>query len=192
MEEVPATAVTETTIASTHCDDQPELALPDAMHVLLVDDSVAACKLLQRRLTACKSDMVFVTASNGEAALLLCEAREEGFDLVVIDENMQSTGGVLLGHEVVQEMRHRLGMTRTAIIGCSGNAATCAEDFLASGADEVWSKPTPSVESMVVTICSIRQRLLSEAASRLPCGVSVAVIDDSKANSKLLVRRLST
>jgi CheY-like chemotaxis protein len=136
--------------------------------------------------------MVSVSVYNGEAALQLCEATGGGFDLVIMDENMQAAHGVLLGHEVVREMRHRLGMTRTAIIGCSGNAATCAEDFLASGADEVWSKPTPSVESMVTTISAIRQKLLPEAACSLPCGVNVAVIDDSAANSKLLVRRLST
>jgi hypothetical protein len=113
------------------------------------------------------------------------------FDLVIMDEDMQAAGGVLLGHDAVREMRHRLGMTRTAIVGCAGSAATSTKNFMVAGADRVWSKPTPSIEVMVTSIGEMRQKLLL-TASALPCGVNVAVIDDSTTNSKLLVRRLST
>ena len=37
-------------------------------------------------------------AFTAEQTLQMCETT--GFDVIIIDENMQATGGVMLGHEV--------------------------------------------------------------------------------------------
>jgi CheY-like chemotaxis protein len=165
--------------------------LPENLRMLFVDDSAAALKLLVRRFKMARSDIDAVLATTGEEALALCEAQGGAFDVVVLDENMQSTGGLLLGHDVVGQMRGRLGMSKSVIIGCTGNAATCAEDYIAAGADDVWHKPTPSTADMVDVINYKRARAFGEQAASLPCGVRVAIIDDGVTNSKIMVRRLS-
>jgi CheY-like chemotaxis protein len=170
---------------------QLRVQLPANLRLLLVDDSSAALKLLVRRFKMIRGDIDTVMAINGEEALALCESKSGGFDVILMDENMQSTGGVLLGHEVVKLMRERLGMSKSVIIGCTGNAATCRDEFLASGANDVWYKPTPSVEEMVDQIYTMRTSLLGELAASLPCGVKVAILDDNESNSKIMIRRLS-
>jgi CheY-like chemotaxis protein len=168
-----------------------ETKLPESMRVLLVDDSVSASKLLTRRLLVARGNMTVIRALNGEEALVLCRHAGCAFDLIVMDENMQSTGGLLLGHEVVREMRSHLGLHRTVIIACTGNAVSCREDFMTAGADDVWSKPTPDINEMVATISEHRCKRLGEVTCQLRCAISVAIIDDSIVNSKLLVRRIS-
>ena len=168
---------------------QPSELLPDRLSVLLVDDSTAACKLLVRRLKSLRCNVSTFVASTGEEALRLCE--EKAFDLILLDENMQPAGGILLGHEVVRELRVRLGMDRTVIIGCTGNEATCRGDFMLSGADEVWSKPTPPTDEMIQCIMKARRKRIGDDAAALPCSVKVAVVDDSISANKLLIRRLS-
>ena len=103
---------------------------PRSLKVLLVDDSLTSSRLLQRRLEKALGplqSLAVQTALTGEEALrLLCPSSDDGnFDVVVIDQNMHSAGGVLLGHEVVRQIRGRLNLQRTVVIGCTGNAATC-------------------------------------------------------------------
>jgi CheY-like chemotaxis protein len=167
-------------------------ALPSMLNILLIDDSTASNKLLARRFKLISKDIQVTCANNGESALALLEnTTAVGFDLIIIDENMQSTGGILLGHEVVLIMRHTLNLDRTVIFGCTGNALTCREDFANNGADGVWSKPTPDNASMILAINVERAKYLGGRASGLPCRQLVAVIDDCCVNSKILVRRLS-
>ena len=58
---------------------------------------------------------------NGEKALEHLENRAEDkpYDLIFVDQFMEASGGVLLGTQVVEEMRRRgIG---AVIVGCSGN-----------------------------------------------------------------------
>jgi CheY-like chemotaxis protein len=168
-----------------------EAKFPAMLRVLLVDDSIASNKLLERRFKSLSSNIDVTSAVNGEAALLLCEDEAvKGFDVIVIDQNMHSTGGILLGHEVVLILRTKFKLNRTVLYGCSGNASTVSKDFMANGANGVWSKPTPSTPVMIASINHIRGELMG-IASRLPCGVRVALIDDSTIDSKILIRRVS-
>ena len=173
----------------THLSQPQSERLPDRLSVLVVDDSAAACKLFVRRLKSLRCNVTTFVAATGEEALNLCE--ERAFDLIVLDQNMQPAGGILLGHEVVRELRGRLGMGRTVIIGCTGNEATCRGDFMSQGADEVWPKPTPPTDEMIQCIIAARKKRIGEDAASLPCSVKVAVVDDSISASKLLIRRLS-
>lgn len=169
----------------------PASVLPSRLAILLVDDSSAANRLLQRRLAAASEHTVITFAANGEEALRICDENSGAFDVVVIDENMQSTGGIKLGHEVVAHMRGALRMSRTAIFGCTGNALTCTNSFEESGADGVWSKPTPDVDSIVSSINIARHKRLGDVASLLSGSGRIVLVDDSVLNAKLLLRRIS-
>ena len=105
--------------------------IPRSMKILLIDDCLPSSNLLQRRLERAVGplqSLVVQSVLTGEDALRLLEqshSDEKDFDVVVIDQNMHSAGGVLLGHEVVRQIRGRLNLQRTVVIGCTGNAATC-------------------------------------------------------------------
>jgi CheY-like chemotaxis protein len=90
---------------------------------------------------------------------------------------MQSAGGELLGHEVVQRMRD-MGMARTVIIGCSGNADTCSQAFLDAGADACWSKPMPATSNIIHEICQYRGARLHPLAAELPGSLRVLVLEN--------------
>lgn len=151
---------------------------------LLVDDSNAACKLLHRRLAIAYNevfaDTLITYAQHGEEALSLCTGGNCSFDVVVIDQNMQSTGGVLLGHEVVKELRLLPGTKRTAIIGCSGNSLTCADDFLGAGADMCWGKPTPSTDQMLLDIQRARIFRVGVNAGVLPGNICLLCVESKE------------
>ena len=103
---------------------------PRSLRVLLVDDSLTSSRLLQRRLEMALGplhSLVVQTALTGEEALSILSpsSGDSNFDVVVIDQNMHSAGGELLGHEVVRQIRGRLNLQRTVVIGCTGNAANC-------------------------------------------------------------------
>ncbi|CAE7567280.1 unnamed protein product, partial [Symbiodinium microadriaticum] len=93
-------------------------------------------------------------ARNGEEALRLIISSQGGFDVIFVDENLQGTGGYLLGHEVVRILRgHRSLLPSVIIIGCSSNASKYAHAFLEAGADAVWPKPLPCDTQIMSEIC---------------------------------------
>ena len=103
------------------------LAPPQGLRVLIVDDGKLNQKLLSRRFTkGVFKDLRWSVevAVNGEQALEMMEGGSE-FDLIVMDENMQETGGVLLGTETTKLIREREEEKgkgkRAVIVGHSGN-----------------------------------------------------------------------
>ena len=95
--------------------------------------------MLKRRFTSkIAPNCTIAEASNGEEALDICDGRR--FDIIIMDQYMEEAGGVMLGTEVVQEMRRR--NIDAIIIGSSGNEMNT--QFLAVGADWTWQKPIPS------------------------------------------------
>lgn len=93
-------------------------------------------------------------AVNGEEAIKRLISTKETFDIIFVDENLQSTGGNLLGHEVVRILRgHHSVPASTIIIGCSSTADKNASLFLDVGANAVWKKPMPSDERIRTEIC---------------------------------------
>ena len=159
--------------------------VPLNLAVLLVDDSKAATRLLRRRLEMCsnqaKSWDYWAVAQTAEEALELCKQNGGAYDVIVMDQNMQAAGGVLLGHEAIRIMRQELHMTRTVIVGCSGNADTCEALFLEAGADDMWSKPTPPTVNMIRDLCRYRAARLSASplVVGLPGKVQVLILHDN-------------
>src|SRR5205809_1079364 len=72
-----------------------------AQTVLLVDDDVAVCKVLQLALT--EAGYHVLVAHDGQEALALFEQRADAIDLLITDLQMPILGGLDLGHDVLQK-----------------------------------------------------------------------------------------
>lgn len=100
-------------------------------------------------------------ASNGEEAIQMIIDTQSSFDVLFVDENLQHSGGNMLGHEFVSILRgHSSVPPTTVIIGCSSNAHMYVSNFLNAGADAVWQKPMPSSDLIHSEICRYIDRRL--------------------------------
>mmetsp|Transcript_22326 Transcript_22326/g.37815 ORF Transcript_22326/g.37815 Transcript_22326/m.37815 type:complete len:599 (+) Transcript_22326:105-1901(+) len=98
-------------------------------------------------------------ASNGEEAIQMIIDTKSSFNVMFVDENLQHSGGNMLGHEFVSILRgHNSVPPTTVIIGCSSNAHVYVSNFLNAGADAVWQKPMPSSEMIHSEICKYVDR----------------------------------
>ncbi len=129
--------------------------------VLVVDDSVVQRKLTRSRLSgkpenSADIDQIMVnTAENGERALAYCNETSVLPDVVIIDEYMNSTGGSLSGHEVVQSIRNNSKLSHILIIGCTARLEA-KEVLMQAGCDDVWIKPIPSKDEAMRQILILR------------------------------------
>eukprot|EP00602_Paraphysomonas_sp_CaronLab_P001334 CAMPEP_0185025472 /NCGR_PEP_ID=MMETSP1103-20130426/8415_1 /TAXON_ID=36769 /ORGANISM="Paraphysomonas bandaiensis, Strain Caron Lab Isolate" /LENGTH=305 /DNA_ID=CAMNT_0027558675 /DNA_START=97 /DNA_END=1014 /DNA_ORIENTATION=+ len=116
------------------------------LSVLIVDDSIIHRKLTKRILGGVIDEVMWMVegAENGERAMQLVQASPRRPDVIIIDQNMESTGGRMLGHQVVELLRSDPAFDNVVIIGCTGMASTAKDNLLAAGCDSVWSKPMPS------------------------------------------------
>jgi cyclic di-GMP phosphodiesterase len=107
--------------------------------VLVVDDELAACKLLTIILGA--SDYYCVMASNGEEALVALQ--REGFDAVISDLQMPGIGGMDLLAEVRRSHPHVAFLVTTGV-----DDVDVGVQAMRSGADDYLVKPL--LESVVL------------------------------------------
>ena len=70
------------------------------------------------------------TADSGERALQVLESSSKLPDILVVDQNMASSGGLMLGHEVVQKIRENAAFADMIIIGCTAYAEEAGNHFL--------------------------------------------------------------
>ena len=86
-------------------------AISGSLQVLIIEDSKAQRKIMMKRLQLASGQLTAQTnriedswvvgaASNGEEALQLIETQHQMFDIVIVDENLGGSGGILTGHEV--------------------------------------------------------------------------------------------
>lgn len=134
------------------------------LSVLIVDDSIIHRKLTKRVLGGVIDEVMWMVegAENGERAMQLVQASPRRPDVIIIDQNMESAGGRMLGHQVVQLLRSDKAFDNVVIIGCTGMASTARENLLTAGCDCVWSKPMPSKDEAQAQIV----RLLTEKRTR--------------------------
>lgn len=100
------------------------------------------------------SNWSVVEACNGEEAIQMIIDTKSNFDVIFVDEDLQSSGGYMLGHEFVKILReHDSVSATTVIVGCSANAQENAASFLESGADAVWKKPLPPPDAIYSELC---------------------------------------
>lgn len=131
-----------------------------ALSVLIIDDSVIQRKLTMRTLGGLIDEVMWMVegAENGECALNLIEASPRVPDVIIVDQYMESSGGRLLGHEVVAALRRNSLFDSAVIVGCTGAAEEASPLFLDAGCDAVWSKPMPSKDEARAQIISLLQK----------------------------------
>ena len=144
--------------------------ITSSLSVLVVDDSIIDRKISQNCLSGEYGEVKCVvhTAINGEMALQYCSSSASQPDIIIIDQNMESTGGVMLGTEVVENLRANYGFRDVIIIGCTGFGDKVTETFLSSGCDAVWHKPIPSRNEAMARIQKIKyERAWKNSLSRV-------------------------
>jgi CheY-like chemotaxis protein len=133
---------------------------PTGWRVLVLDDVPLNRRVVKRILARgpfAPLKLEFVEMATAEEARdeLLGAGRPLRVDMAVVDENMSSAGGIMLGHELVRllredERRRRVPPElRMLIVGATGNVT--AEDvarFEAAGMDFVFGKPLPPSDEM--------------------------------------------
>jgi polar amino acid transport system substrate-binding protein/two-component system sensor histidine kinase EvgS len=120
------------------------IRIEEPIDILIIDDIKMNRSMLQRRIEkAIAPNASIVMAETGEEALKIC--KEKPFDIVICDQYMEETGGVLLGTDVIVAMRRN--KSNSFIIGCSGN--DLHQKFFEAGADMVWGKPMPSNAAII-------------------------------------------
>lgn len=110
-----------------------------SLMVLVVDDSMVQRKLTRSSLAGTFGDYTYLvnTAESGEAAFEVVASSTKLPDVVIMDEDMTSAGGLLMGHQAVQKMRSNPIFDNVVIIGCTSYANDTADMFLEAGADAV-------------------------------------------------------
>lgn len=131
-----------------------------ALSVLIIDDSIIQRKLTMRTLGGLIDEVMWMVegAENGECALNLIETSPRVPDVIIVDQYMESSGGLLLGHQVVAELRQNACFDSAVIVGCTGSAEEAAPLFLKAGSDVVWSKPMPSKDEAHAQIIALLQK----------------------------------
>ena len=124
-------------------------SLPEKVSVLFCDDDKVLRKLFSRALSRSYPKWEICEADSGEAAVELCQARNEEspFDLIFMDQYMSSTEQRMLGTETVEKLRS--GGCQAVICGLSANDERAA--FLAVGANAFWLKPITTDPNKVKT-----------------------------------------
>eukprot|EP00596_Hydrurales_sp_CCMP1899_P010354 CAMPEP_0119033368 /NCGR_PEP_ID=MMETSP1177-20130426/414_1 /TAXON_ID=2985 /ORGANISM="Ochromonas sp, Strain CCMP1899" /LENGTH=341 /DNA_ID=CAMNT_0006990067 /DNA_START=321 /DNA_END=1343 /DNA_ORIENTATION=+ len=112
------------------------------VNVLIVDDSVVQRKIC-RVLIAGKvgnDNWMVNTADSGERALqiLLSSSKQALPEIILVDQNMSSAGGRILGHELVERIRQNTFFQDVIIIGVTAWAAEAGRYLLEAGCDDVW------------------------------------------------------
>jgi CheY-like chemotaxis protein/anti-sigma regulatory factor (Ser/Thr protein kinase) len=120
--------------------DKEEDSLPENLSVLFVDDDKTLRKLFCRSARRLHHNWEVSEAHNGETALEM--VKQNHYDLIFMDQYMESTTKQLLGTEVVRVMRDSdLVGDSTTICGLSANEEK--ERFLSAGANFFLLKPIP-------------------------------------------------
>jgi CheY-like chemotaxis protein len=117
----------------------------NALSVLIVDDSVIHRKITMKALGGLIDEVMWMvdSAENGESAMSFVQKTKIP-DVIIIDQNMESTGGRMLGHQVVELLKQDPAFDHVVIIGCTGMSEIAHRDLMRAGCDAVWSKPMPS------------------------------------------------
>ena len=108
--------------------------------IMIVDDCPIVRAVMERTLKNIFSDVYIHKFINGED-LLKFSFEEDMYYFHILDQNMQSTGGRLLGNEVAFELKHNYFHGKHFTISMSGSAMSNEESDMF---DIIWNKPPPS------------------------------------------------
>ena len=149
-------------------DTMEEATLTKRVRVLIVDDDELNCLIMKQSLevgfrqthgVAVESKIVHTAEQALELIDSVCEM-QGAFDVIILDQHMETAGGVMKGSELVAILRARKGVPGPQLNALRSNgpvlvmasANTEAEDnalYRAQGADIVWTKPYPRSDTLV-------------------------------------------
>mmetsp|Transcript_15842 Transcript_15842/g.39351 ORF Transcript_15842/g.39351 Transcript_15842/m.39351 type:complete len:617 (+) Transcript_15842:846-2696(+) len=144
-----ATPIPTPTPATTKKDNNTTISpvvIEEKLEILVTDDIDMNRKMAKRRFRKVAPNCSITEACTGEEALDMCRRDPQKFDVIIMDNYMEKSGGAILGTDVVAEMRKSIGV-QSLIIGCSGNDLD--KEFVAAGAEFFWGKPMPSNTEIV-------------------------------------------
>jgi len=131
--------------------------LPENLSCLFVDDDNMLRRLFMRAIKKVAPSWKVQEASSGEKALQIVEESSSPFNLIFMDQYMESTEKQLLGTETVEAMRKN-GVD-SKICGLSANDVRAL--FLEAGADDFLLKPMPckpdKLKAALLKILDIKQ-----------------------------------
>lgn len=127
--------------------------LPGGLSVLFVDDDRVLRKLFVRSLLRVAPNWEIEEAPNGETALQLVSKKE--YDIIFMDQYMQSDEKQLLGTETVEKLRAK--GVKSVICGLSAN--DLEREFVERGANAFMTKPFPCEKE------ALQEELVRVAAS---------------------------
>lgn len=139
----------ESCVAVDQYPKEPSLSninepIDEPIKILIMDDIKMNRVMLERRLKkAIAPNSEIAMAVNGEEALEMVKDRR--FDVIICDQYMEESGGVMVGTDAIIAMRRE--HVDAVIVGCSGNDVDV--EFYEAGADLVWGKPMPSNEEII-------------------------------------------
>ena len=107
---------------------------------MIVDDCPIVRAVMERTLKTIFSDVCIHKFINAEA-LLKFSFEEDIYYFHILDQNMHSTGGRLLGHEVAFKLKNNCFNGYHFMISMSGSAMSNEES---DTFDIIWNKPPPS------------------------------------------------
>ena len=113
--------------------------LPVEMSILIVDDDKITRKLFSRSVKKIAPQWKIQDAGSGEEALEIVTNAAKPFDLIFMDQYMGTEADMLLGSDVVAELRNR--GNESVICGMSANDVETLFDD--AGADAFIFKPLP-------------------------------------------------
>eukprot|EP00808_Paulinella_micropora_P019182 g46734.t1 len=175
-------------ITSTGEGEKQELFMK--WRVLLVDDVKLNCKVMQRVLSSGLFKPLkwsFTIASTAEEALAaIGRPNTPKFDLMVIDQHLESAGGVLKGNEAADRLRDSAVRPRL-VVGCTGEAGAgdAPDEGLWNSADLLWGKPIPNPGKILQDL----ERALDKAMNPPPSKVS-STDSDIEGSPSLTLRRV--
>lgn len=156
--EVAATKEASEVVEAAAASEAPTCPLPPSLRVLIVEDVAVNAKLLRWQLLQLGERWEVEAVASVEAALTMLVDEARRFDLILMDEHLESTdrtARLMRGTDGIRKIREherQQGHAPAVVISCTGYATLDSSEgtqlFEAAGADHVWGKPTPDAKSM--------------------------------------------
>jgi CheY-like chemotaxis protein len=143
------------------------------VNVLVVEDSTCQRNMIERRFRQVAADLnqiwQFTLTQNGEEAYTAVKTSEAVFDLVIVDQFLESSsygGPCMTGTDFVSWLVNNPLKSGGVIIGCTTNKLAHGPAFTRAGAHAVWQKPLPSAKQIVRRLAEINEKLSRSQAFR--------------------------
>ena len=130
---------------AAHATELALLPKVETIQFLVIDDSKIQRRMAERVLSGPLGREVWQVQSveTGEAAIALVSRLVKRPDVLIIDQDLKTAGGRMMGTDVVARLKAQDGWDDTVFIGLTATGQEARDAFIEAGADLVWTKPMP-------------------------------------------------